>query len=143
MKFGKYPNNRRDWHGSLQNVCRGTHHWGGRNLWDNMTKAMQKTRMSAGKDIQLNRGIEVLTLKATTSPFARLLVIARSSRECRSGRSDRECETMTSASTKEEAGTLMNHHAVEVASDGMNVNIYPQRTRIGYAIFGSTKKTTS
>ena len=37
--------------------------------------------MSAGKDIKLNTGTEVLTLKATTSLFARLLVIARSSRE--------------------------------------------------------------
>ena len=37
--------------------------------------------MYVGKDIKLNTGIEVLTLKATTSLFARLLVIARSSRE--------------------------------------------------------------
>ena len=63
---------------------------GRRNLWDKMTKVKQKTWMSAGKDIQLNTGTEVLTLKATTSLFARLLVITRSSRECRSGRSDRD-----------------------------------------------------
>ena len=54
---------------------------GSRNLWDKMTKVMQKTWMSAGKDIKLNTGTEVLTLKATTSLFVRLLVIARSSRE--------------------------------------------------------------
>ena len=54
---------------------------GSRNLWDNMTKVKQKTWMSAGKYIKLNTGTEVLTLKATSSLFARLLVIARSSRE--------------------------------------------------------------
>ena len=54
---------------------------GSSNLWDKMTKVKQKTWMSAGKDIKLNTGTEVRTLKATTSLFARLLVIARSSRE--------------------------------------------------------------
>ena len=54
---------------------------GSRNLWDKMTKVKQKTWMSAGKDIKLNTGTEVRTLKATTSLFVRLLVIARSSRE--------------------------------------------------------------
>ena len=54
---------------------------GSRNLWDKMTKVKQKTWMSAGKDITLNTWTEVLTLKATTSLFVRLLVIARSSRE--------------------------------------------------------------
>ena len=54
---------------------------GSRNLWDKMTKVKQKTWMSAGKDIKLNTGTEVRTLKATTSLFARLLVIAWSSRE--------------------------------------------------------------
>ena len=44
-------------------------------------KVKQKTLMSAGKDIKLHTGTEVLTLKATTPLFARLLVIARSSRE--------------------------------------------------------------
>ena len=47
---------------------------GRRNLWDKMTKVKQKTWMSAGKDTTLNTGTEVLTLKATTSLFARLLV---------------------------------------------------------------------
>ena len=61
---------------------------GRRNLWVMLTTVKQKTWMSAGKDTQLNTGTEVLTLEATTSLFARLLVIARSSRECRSGRSD-------------------------------------------------------
>ena len=37
--------------------------------------------MSAGKCINLNTGTEMLTLKATTLLFVRLLVIARSSRE--------------------------------------------------------------
>ena len=54
---------------------------GRRNLWDKMPKVKRKTRMSAGKDIKLNTGTEVLTLKATTSLFARLFVIAQSSRE--------------------------------------------------------------
>ena len=55
---------------------------GMRNLWDKMTKVKQKTWMSAGKDIQLNTGTEVLASKATISLFAKLLVIDRSSREC-------------------------------------------------------------
>ena len=63
---------------------------GRRNLWDKMTKVKQKTWMSAGKYIQLNIGTDVLTSRATTSLFARMLVIARSSRECRSGRGDRD-----------------------------------------------------
>ena len=33
---------------------------------------------------------------------------------------------MTGVSTQEEADTLVIHHAVEVASNGMNVHIYPQ-----------------
>ena len=41
-----------------------------------------------------------------------------------------ECETMTSVSTQEEADTLMIHHAVEVASNGINVHIYPQDTDV-------------
>ncbi len=59
-------------------------------LWGKMTKVKQKTWMSAGKEIQLNTGTDVLIPKATISLFARLLVIARSSRECRSGRGDRD-----------------------------------------------------
>ena len=60
------------------------------NLWHNKTKVKQKTWMFAGKDIKFNTESEVLTLKPTTPIFARLLVIDRSSRECRSGRSDRD-----------------------------------------------------
>ena len=41
-----------------------------------------------------------------------------------------ECETMTGVSTQEEAHTLMIHHAVEVASNGMNVHIYSQDTDV-------------
>ena len=41
-----------------------------------------------------------------------------------------ECETMTGVSTQEEADTLMIHHAVEVASNGMNVHIYQQNTDV-------------
>ena len=52
-----------------------------------------------------------------------------------------ECEAMTSVSTQEEAGTLMIHHAVEVASNGMNVHII--FTRHGCAGFGATKNATS
>jgi hypothetical protein len=54
---------------------------GSRNLWDNMTNVKQKTWMSAAKDIKLNTGSEVFTLKAIAPLFARLLVIASSSRE--------------------------------------------------------------
>ena len=39
-----------------------------------------------------------------------------------------ECEAMPSASTQEEADTLMIHHAVEVASNRMNVHICSQDT---------------
>ena len=46
---------------------------GRRYLWDNMTKVKQNTWMSNGKYIQLNTGTEVLTSKATTPLFARLL----------------------------------------------------------------------
>ena len=46
-----------------------------------MTQVKQKTRIFAGKHIKLNTVTEVLTLKATTSLSARLLVIARSSGE--------------------------------------------------------------
>ena len=41
-----------------------------------------------------------------------------------------ECETMTGVSTQTDAGTLMIHHAVEVASNGMNVHIYPHDTDV-------------
>ena len=52
-----------------------------------------------------------------------------------------ECETMTGVSTQEEANTLVIHHAVEIASNGLNVHIFPQDN--GCAVFGSTKDTTS
>ncbi|KAK2164230.1 hypothetical protein LSH36_67g02045 [Paralvinella palmiformis] len=54
---------------------------GSHNLWDKMAKVKQKTWMSTAKDMKLNTGSEVSTLKATTSLFVRLLVIARSSQE--------------------------------------------------------------
>ena len=41
------------------------------------------------------------------------------------------CETMTSVSTQEEANTRVIHHAVEAASNGMNVHIlYSQDTDV-------------
>ena len=48
---------------------------GNGNLWNKMTKVKQKTWTSAANDIKLNIGSEMLTLKATTSLFAKLLVI--------------------------------------------------------------------
>lgn len=51
------------------------------NLWDRMTKVKLKTWTAAARNIKLKVGSENMTLKATTSLFARLLVIARSSRE--------------------------------------------------------------
>ena len=41
-----------------------------------------------------------------------------------------ECEAMTGVSTQEEADTLMIHHAVEVASNGMTVQIYSHDTDV-------------
>ena len=49
-----------------------------------------------------------------------------------------ECETMTSVSTQEEADTLSIHHAVEVASNGMNVHIYPQDTDVLFLALPTT-----
>ena len=54
---------------------------GRRNLWDKMTKVKQSKWMSAGKYFKLNTGTAVVTLKATTSLFARLLVIDLLSRQ--------------------------------------------------------------
>ncbi len=51
------------------------------NLWDRMTKVKHKTWTSAAKDIKLNTGTDVLEVKATTSLLARLLIVARSSRD--------------------------------------------------------------
>ena len=50
---------------------------GRRNLWDNMTKVKQKTWMSAGKDIQLNKGPDVLTSKTLCQTAGHRLVISR------------------------------------------------------------------
>jgi len=52
-----------------------------------------------------------------------------------------ECEIITGVSTQEEADNLMIYHAVEVASNGVNVHIYSQKHRC--AVFGSTKNTTT
>ena len=41
-----------------------------------------------------------------------------------------ECEALPSASIQEEANTLMIHHSVEVASNGMIVHIYSQDTDV-------------
>ena len=41
-----------------------------------------------------------------------------------------ECEAMPSASIHEEADTVMIHHAVEVASNGMNIHICSQETDV-------------
>lgn len=57
------------------------HITGNGNLWDRMTKVKLLTWTAAAKDIKLKIGSDITTLKATTSLFARLLVIARSSRE--------------------------------------------------------------
>jgi hypothetical protein len=51
------------------------------NLWDKMTKVKLLTWNASAKNIQLEVGSQVLTLKATTSLFARLLVIARSTHQ--------------------------------------------------------------
>ncbi|KAK2164816.1 hypothetical protein LSH36_58g06010, partial [Paralvinella palmiformis] len=54
-------------------LCRGTHHW--------ESQYVGQDDQSQAEDIKLNTGSEVLTLKATTSLFPRMLVIARSSRQ--------------------------------------------------------------
>ena len=54
---------------------------GNDNLWTKLTKVKRLTWSSSAKDIRLKAGCEVLTLKATSSLFARMLVIARSARE--------------------------------------------------------------
>ena len=50
-----------------------------------------------------------------------------------------ECETMTGVSTQEEADTLMIYHAVEDASSGMNVHIYPQDTSVLFLALRTTQ----
>ena len=51
------------------------------NMWDKMTKVKLLSRNAASKEVKLKAGSEVLTLKAISSLFARMLVIARSSRD--------------------------------------------------------------
>ena len=54
---------------------------GNENLWAKMTKVKLMSWTTSAKEINLKAGSQVLTLKATSSLFARMLVIARSSRE--------------------------------------------------------------
>jgi len=54
---------------------------GGGNLWDRMTKVKLLTWNAAAKEIKVKTGSEVTTLKATSSLFARMLLVARSSRD--------------------------------------------------------------
>ena len=51
------------------------------NLWTKMTKVKLLSWTSSAKEIKLKSGSEVLTLKETSSVFASMLVIARSSGE--------------------------------------------------------------
>lgn len=51
------------------------------NLWDRMTKVKLLTWNAAAKEVKMKTGPEVVTLKATSSLFARMLLVARSSRE--------------------------------------------------------------
>ena len=100
--------------------------------------------MEAYTPFKLNTGTEVLTLKATTSLFARLLVIARSSRECtpvylEEVMAMNACETMTGVSKQEEADNLIIRHAVEVASNEMDVHIYPRDTDM---LFSALRRTS-
>jgi len=54
---------------------------GNENLWSKMTKVKLLSWSASAKEIKLNAGSEAVILKATSSLFARMLVIARSSRE--------------------------------------------------------------
>ena len=51
------------------------------NMWDKMTKVKLLSWNTSAKDLKLNIGHSNITLKATSSLFARMLVIAKSSRE--------------------------------------------------------------
>ena len=51
------------------------------NLWDAMTKVKLLTWNATAKEVKMKTGTEVVTLKATSSLFARMLLIARSSRD--------------------------------------------------------------
>ena len=54
---------------------------GDANLKDAMTKLKLLTWNATAKEVQMKTGTEVVTLKATYSLFARILLIARSSRD--------------------------------------------------------------
>lgn len=54
---------------------------GNGNLWAKMTKVKLLSWSATAKEIKLKAGSQVITLKATSSLFARMLVIARSSRD--------------------------------------------------------------
>ena len=54
---------------------------GNENLWTKMTKVKLLSWNATVKEVKLKSGSEVQILKATSSFFARMLVIARSSRE--------------------------------------------------------------
>ena len=51
------------------------------NLWDAMTKVKLLTWNATAEEVKMKTGTEVVTLKATSSLFARMLLIARSSRD--------------------------------------------------------------
>ena len=52
---------------------------GNGNLWAKMTKVKLLSWSATAKEIKLKAGSQVITLKATSSLFARMLVIAQSS----------------------------------------------------------------
>jgi len=57
------------------------HLTGNENLWTKMTNVKLLSWNATAKEVKLKSGSEVQILKATSSLFARMLVIARSSRE--------------------------------------------------------------
>lgn len=54
---------------------------GDKNLWDKLPKLKYQNWSNGSKTLKVKSGSEVLSLKATNSLFARLLIIAKSSRE--------------------------------------------------------------
>lgn len=54
---------------------------GNGNLWDQMSKVKILTWNTSAKEIKTKAGSEVFTLIAASSLFARMLLVARSSRE--------------------------------------------------------------
>jgi hypothetical protein len=54
---------------------------GNDNLWAKMTKVKLLSWSASAKEIKLKVGSDVMTMKATSSLFARMLVIARSARD--------------------------------------------------------------